>query len=201
MRAEAIAAAALAGMNRAEEPAVIGALEGEVGPMTTNESNVSFLTGHHEKQRRRSKSKKKEEPKFPAEPRVVQVIKKPRTFMNHSYRDFSSVPKELDYEVPTKIEHMTFPQKIHHMLSQQEYKKWIDWMPHGRAFCILVPKRLEQGKVLEKYFRHSRYSSFLRQLSNHRFKHISQGRDRNCYYHEVSTTPRRTIGFVMHRVF
>jgi hypothetical protein len=122
---------------------------------------------------------------FPVEPRTIQVIKKPRTHMNHSYRDFSSVPAEMNYEVPEKISDMTFPQKVHHILSQEEYKHCIGWLSHGRAFRILVPKRLEQSQILQKYFGHGRYSSFLRQLSNHRFKHISSGPDRNSYYHEV----------------
>jgi hypothetical protein len=48
---------------------------------------------------------------------------------------------------------------------------------------IVVPVAFEKN-ISEKYFGHKRYSSFLRQLSNHHFKHVSQGPDRNCYYHE-----------------
>jgi hypothetical protein len=129
--------------------------------------------------------KRKENHTFPVEPRVIQLIKKPRTYINHSYRDFSSVPPEMNYVVPENISDMTFSQRMHHILSQEEYKKWIGWHPHGRAFQILVPKKLEQGQILQRYFGHSRYSSFLRQLSKHGFKHISNGPDRNSYYHEV----------------
>ena len=78
---------------------------------------------------------------------------------------------------------MSFPQKVHHILSQNEFGQWITWMPHGRAFRVIVPVAFEKH-ISEKYFGHKRYSSFLRQLSNHNFKHISQGVDRNCYYHE-----------------
>jgi hypothetical protein len=46
-----------------------------------------------------------------------------------------------------------------------------------------VPAAFEK-EICETYFGHKRYSSFLRELSNHGFKHISQGSDRNCYYHE-----------------
>ena len=130
--------------------------------------------------------KKKVAHKFPVEPRVIQVIKKPKSHANHSYRDFSSVPPEIDHVEPTNIQDMTFSQKVHHMLSQKEYQNWISWMPHGRSFKILVPKRLEQAGVLQKYFGHSRFSSFLRQLNNFGFKHITKGPDRNTYYHEVS---------------
>jgi len=63
--------------------------------------------------------------KFPIEPTIIQIIKKPRTFMNHSYRDFSKVPAEANEVVPTDISAMTFPQKVHHILSQDEYVRCI----------------------------------------------------------------------------
>lgn len=129
--------------------------------------------------------KGKESFKFPVEPRVIQVIKKPRTYMNHSYRDFSSLPCQVGDEFPKEISEMTFPQKVHHILSQPEHSKFISWQPHGRAFRISIPKMFETT-VCHKYFQHSRYSSFLRQLSNYGFKHMTQGLDRNCYYHEVN---------------
>jgi hypothetical protein len=140
------------------------------------------------KKKQRVKKGKVEEREhvFPVEPRVIQVIKKPKTYINHSYRDFSAVPAELDHVEPTNIDEMTFAQKVHRILSQSEYAESIAWMPHGRAFRILVPIGMEKMGILKKYFSHNRFSSFLRQLNNFGFKHISQGPDRNCYYHEVS---------------
>jgi hypothetical protein len=194
MNPEDLAATALAGLSDDGDanPAVIEAGGDEVNTgSTTSAVNdtaelvvVSSANDSVEKKSKRGR-KRKENHNFPAEPRIIQVVKKPRTYINHSYRDFSSVPAEMNYEAPEKISEMTFAQKVHHILSQEEYKKWIDWLPHGRAFQILSPKRLEQAQVLEKYLGHGRYSSFLRQLSNHGFKHISRGPDRNSYYYEV----------------
>ena len=99
--------------------------------------------------------------------------------MNHSYRDFSQVPPQADYEHPTEIKNMTFSQKVHHILSEPAYAKWISWMPHGRAFKVHVPAMFET-MVCPKYFAHRRYSSFLRELNNYGFKHVSKGVDRNC---------------------
>jgi len=129
---------------------------------------------------------KKPEPKFPVEPRIIQTIKKPKTFVDHSYRDFSCVPPEPNEAQLANIDDMTFAQKVHHILSQEDYGRWIKWNAHGRSFRVLVPKCLEKAQVLKKYFGHNRYSSFLRQLNNHGFKHITQGPDRNSYYHQVS---------------
>ena len=122
--------------------------------------------------------------KLPVEPRVIQTIPKRKEFINHSYSDFSIVPKELDHEAPVKIEDMSFAEKVHDILTKEEYSNYISWRPHGRAFCITVPNMFEKH-VCEKYFGHKRYSSFLRQVNNHGFKHLTKGDDRNCYYHEV----------------
>lgn len=127
---------------------------------------------------------KKIEYTYPVEPQVIQVVKKPKTYTDHSYRDFSQVPPEADYKHPTNIDEMTFSQKVFHMLSDDALSNWIHWLPHGRSFKIAVPKRLEQSQTLQRYFGHNRYSSFLRMLNNHGFKHITKGPDRNCYYHE-----------------
>lgn len=122
---------------------------------------------------------KREEHDFPVKPVTIQVVQAPRGTINHSYRDFSKVPAKDDYKCPTDINEMTFSQKLHHILSQEDYEKWISWMPHGRAFKVHVPVLFE-SQVCPKYFGHKRYSSFLRELNNYGFKHISKGADRNC---------------------
>jgi hypothetical protein len=74
---------------------------------------------------------------FPVEPRVLQAFKKSRSHVNHSYRDFSNVPANLnDTPMPSLIDDMTFNQKVHHILSCEEYSKFISWLPHGRAFKV-----------------------------------------------------------------
>eukprot|EP00957_Ditylum_brightwellii_P041221 3120454-Ditylum_brightwellii.AAC.1 len=60
----------------------------------------------------------------------------------------------------------------------------ISWMPHGRAWKVVAPSELET-EVLGKYFRQSRYASFARQINGWGFRRITQGPDKNCYYHEL----------------
>jgi hypothetical protein len=134
---------------------------------------------------RRSKKRVVEAPAFPVEPRVVRIVETSRKYVNHSYKDYSVVPLTIDYEgEPTDINAMSFPQKIHHMLAQEKFAKWVSWQSHGRSFRITLPLWFERN-IAGTYFSSNRYSSFVTQLNSYGFKHISQGNDRNCYYHEV----------------
>lgn len=92
---------------------------------------------------------------FSLRPVIVQTVKPKAATMNHSYRDFSRVPPMPEHAPPHSIADMTFSQKVHHMLSQEHYSNTITWMPHGRAFKVLVPKTFEKG-ICPVYFGHTR---------------------------------------------
>jgi hypothetical protein len=199
MKPEDVAAAALAvlhydhqtsaaGINKNNTKAEIGTSDkiAKHFKATITNSTEPPATSAGTKEKSTRGRKKAETINFPSKPRVIQVVKKGRIYMQHSYRDFSSVPPETNFEVsPEQISEMTFPQKIHHILSQDSYQKWVTWLPHGRAFRVNSAVNFEKTISLT-YFGHKRYSSFLRYLSNHDFRHISSGPDRNAYYHEAS---------------
>jgi hypothetical protein len=114
---------------------------------------------------------------------VVQTVHKPRTHVNHTYRDYSNVMEEIGDVFPMDINDMTFSQKLHHILSQKEYHDYIHWLDHGRAFRVAVPKIFEQ-LICTAYFGHQRYNTFLCQLNNHGIKHLTRTPNRNAFYHE-----------------
>jgi len=90
----------------------------------------------------------------------------------------------------------TFPAKLHKILSIPELSHIISWMPHGRSWRVLQPKLFEE-KVMPKYFAHqSKYASFTRQVNGWRFKRITIGPDRNCYYNVffLRDFPQKTRG-------
>lgn len=57
-------------------------------------------------------------------------------------------------------------------------------MPHGRSWRVLKPREFEV-KVIPTYFEHSKFSSFIRQANGWGFRRVTQGRDRNSYYHPL----------------
>jgi HSF-type DNA-binding len=132
-----------------------------------------------------------------AEPKVVQLVKISKSRQDHSYRDYSTIPPHEGYEPQSNLESMSFSEKMHDILSAPEHSNTIRWMSHGRAFHVDVPKNMEKHGILMKYFKHGRYSSFLRQLNNHGFKHLTVGPDRNCYYHEVCMWANKNKGSML----
>lgn len=114
----------------------------------------------------------------------IQTIPKRGNYVNHSYVDYSADPNDQNYRLPASLEDMTFAEKLHVVLSTVEYQNCISWLSHGRAFRVNVPVFFEKT-VCPEFFGHKRFSSFLRQLNNHGFKHLTSGSSRNGYYHEV----------------
>ncbi len=136
----------------------------------------------------RRKQMTEEEESYPVPPNVIHIVTRPRTYVNHTYRDFSSVPLpdgSTKMEIPQDVSQMSFHLKVHHLLSTTVGKSAssIEWCTHGRAFRIVQVYHLEQR--LSSYFRHHSWSKFRKLLLDHGFKLITEGRDANCYYSEV----------------
>lgn len=56
----------------------------------------------------------------------------------------------------------------------------IRWMPHGRAFKVIDPKACEND-VLPRFFKQSKWTSFVRQLNLWGFKRLTHGEDAGAY--------------------
>ncbi|GAX22646.1 hypothetical protein FisN_17Lh139 [Fistulifera solaris] len=137
--------------------------------------------------KRKKKSEKSAESiheNYSAQAGVVQVCSPSEIRMDHSYQDYSLVKGEDDYEAPSAVEDMNFGEKLHHILSEPKYSTFIAWEPHGRAFRILIPRQLEEQKILHRYFGHNLFSTFLSQLRSNGLKPLVNSRNKGCYYHE-----------------
>jgi HSF-type DNA-binding len=80
-----------------------------------------------------------------------------------------------------------FPQALHQMLDDSikcGYEDIITWQAHGRSFRVLDSKRFV-AEVLPKYFKQTKWQSYLRQLALYGFLRITRkGDDCGSYYHE-----------------
>ena len=114
---------------------------------------------------------------------IVNAALKPYPFF--LYSDFSN-EKDPDPLTPLTPPGRVpnFPAKMHSILSRDDLADIICWMPHGRSWRVLKPREFEV-KVIPTYFEHAKFSSFIRQANGWGFRRITQGRDRNSYYHEL----------------
>lgn len=72
----------------------------------------------------------------------------------------SAYPKSDQYDIDLNL---SFPVKLHMILSDPQYQECVEWAPHGRAWKVLNPRALESA-VIPKFFRSDKYSSFMRQV-------------------------------------
>jgi hypothetical protein len=93
-----------------------------------------------------------------------------------------------------------FPFRLHNMLDDAErtgHSHIVSWCPGGESFKIHLPKQLIT--VLQKYFRQSKFKSFLRQLQGYDFKRITRGKDQGVVSHPMFLRGRRSVCTLMKR--
>lgn len=118
--------------------------------------------------------------------------KGPRERVSHNYHDYAT--GERNSMAHEHLEHAIgpggdppFPVKLHYALTElqsDDLDHIISWQSHGRCFVVRNQKEFAE-KVLPLYFRQSKFSSFQRQLNLYGFKRLTQGPDKNAYYHEL----------------
>mmetsp|Transcript_18560 Transcript_18560/g.25538 ORF Transcript_18560/g.25538 Transcript_18560/m.25538 type:complete len:329 (-) Transcript_18560:192-1178(-) len=78
----------------------------------------------------------------------------------------------------------TFPEKLMEMLSEDGIESSIAWLPHGCSFAIVNPKAFT-AKVLPKYFKKTKFTSFTRKLSRWGFERCTTGPELGAYHHKL----------------
>jgi HSF-type DNA-binding len=81
----------------------------------------------------------------------------------------------------------SFQYKLYDILQCDDFKEILTWLPHGRSWKIIDSDALTKD-VLPKYFRHSKYSSFKRQMSGWGFRRGIKVNEYNEYNHPVSAS-------------
>jgi len=76
-----------------------------------------------------------------------------------------------------------FPQKLMDILSDPANEDAVCWHPNGKVFVIVNRQKFSK-RILPKYFRKSKYTSFTRKLNRWNFTRLTRGRQQSTYYHE-----------------
>lgn len=92
----------------------------------------------------------------------------------------------------------SFPQKLF-LLLETESPEFIRWLHHGLAFKVIDPERFAQ-EILPKYFRHTKLSSFQRQLNLYGFRKITKGHDIGATFHPSFQRDKRELMSEIRRV-
>ncbi|KAL3794218.1 hypothetical protein ACHAWO_006462 [Cyclotella atomus] len=117
--------------------------------------------------------------------------------VDHTYSDYSTYELSISEKRKGRV---TFPMKLHAIISNPEYQHIICWMPHGRSWKIIDKDKLASVVCYEN-FNHDSFGSFTRSVNGWGFKRmVGPGPDQRSYYHECFLRGKPDLAQLITRV-
>lgn len=91
----------------------------------------------------------------------------------------------------TEVQSSNFPQKLFSLM-ENEPGDVVAWSERGLSFRVVNPDKFAE-EVVPKYFRHTKMTSFQRQLNLYGFRRVTKGDDVGSYYHPKFQRGRRDL--------
>ncbi len=178
------------------EEMIRAATAGKAKPAEDSEVSKSTPeTKEDEKMETADDSKEKEESRDDEKP-----VKKPMIAKGQEPSALELALKQQGITQSDQLRSTQFPFRLHNMLDEAErcgHAHIVSWCPGGDSFKIHKPAKLIQ--VLQRYFRQSKFKSFLRQLQGYNFKRITRGKDQGVVSHPLFLRGRRSVSTLMRR--
>lgn len=103
--------------------------------------------------------------------------------VNHSINPRSKLDQNNSNSKKKASNNLPFPQQLFDILSKEEYKYIISWLPHGKSFFVHNKKKFVE-LVSPHYFKETKFESFTRKLNRWGFVRISKGPEIGAFQHE-----------------
>ena len=124
-------------------------------------------------------------PVVPPSPTIASVAMQPTSSnANNSSTNNSSINSSTSSSSSSSSLGI-FPYRLHQILADAENEGLdhvISWVAGGKLFKVHSPDSFTK-LIMNRYFRHDRYKSFLRQLSMYKFTRVTDGPFRGAYGH------------------
>jgi hypothetical protein len=94
---------------------------------------------------------------------------------------------------------LPFPIKLHDLLedtANNGSQNVVSWQPHGKAFRVHQPEVFARA-IMPRYFKQTKYKSFLRQLHVYGFRRIKEGVDEGAYFHGLFIENKKSMSLRM----
>mmetsp|Transcript_17405 Transcript_17405/g.47524 ORF Transcript_17405/g.47524 Transcript_17405/m.47524 type:complete len:485 (-) Transcript_17405:156-1610(-) len=183
--AEAAASASQSGGNTANEPQPGPSCPDDLLNMLIHENSMQQRPAMKRHQLPSEEAKSTESGPEVHQQHFGPSPQEPRQHIDAESTLLDSASKKSPPTTRRPYRHESFPAKLYRLLTETEaqgQQHLVSFVMNGHAFQVFQPDSFAE-QILPHYFRHSKYSSFLRLLGMYGFSRVPTGPHRGAYQH------------------